>query len=118
MPCRAIAMRSPAVWTRSVRIVSCRRSPAPATAIGSGTRRNGVTPCPQPSPRRDMGAQSTLLSEFPRASPPQGADPSRHVTAGLLTALLYGLFALLAWLTSQAAPNTVQPEIVATLLPD
>lgn len=58
------------------------------------------------------------LSDFPRRSLPEGLDTSRHVTAGLLTALLYGLFALLAWRASQAPSSPVTSEIVATLLPD
>jgi TonB family protein len=55
------------------------------------------------------------LSEFPRRHPPARADTSRRVTAGLLTAVLYALFALLAWWSyAPAPPPTV--EITATLV--
>ena len=59
----------------------------------------------------------TQLSEF--WHPPAGADRSTRVTAGLLTAALYALFAALVWLGSLAQPsNPVASEIIATLLPD
>jgi protein TonB len=62
---------------------------------------------------------STPLSEFPRRSSPARADTSSRVTAGLLTGLLYGLFALLAWLSYINAPlHPATVEITATLLPD
>ena len=57
------------------------------------------------------------LSEFSHGTPPPQADTSSRVTAGLLTAVLYALFALLVW----RAPPPSSPaasEIVATLLPD
>src|SRR5258706_10327952 len=55
------------------------------------------------------------LSEFPRRYPPARADTSSRVTAGLLTAVLYALFALLAWRSyAPAPPPTV--EITATLV--
>ncbi len=63
-------------------------------------------------------AVSTPLSEFPRRSSPAGTDTSRRVTAGLLTAVLYGLFALLVWRASLAPSSPPTSEIVATLLPD
>jgi protein TonB len=56
------------------------------------------------------------LSEFLR--PPTPIDTSSRVTAGLLTAALYALFALLVWLTSLAPPSPAASELVATLLPD
>ena len=56
------------------------------------------------------------LSEFSHATPP--ADTSSRVTAGLLTAFLYGLFALLVWRASLAVPVKPPAEIVATLLTD
>jgi protein TonB len=62
---------------------------------------------------------STSLSEFPRRSLPVEADTSRRVIAGLLTAFLYALFALLVWRASLAPPSgPVESEIVAELLPD
>jgi len=64
-------------------------------------------------------ASSTPLSEFPRKALPARADRSSRVTAGLLTAFLYGLFVLLAWLGLLAAPvRPVHSEITASLLPD
>ena len=61
---------------------------------------------------------STPLSEFLRGAPPARADISSRVTAGLLTAVLYALFALLVWRASVAPSSPVASEIVATLLPD
>jgi protein TonB len=62
---------------------------------------------------------STTLSEFSHSSPPTRADISNRVAAGLLTAVLYALLALLIWRGSLAAPTSpTQPEIVATLLRD
>ena len=58
------------------------------------------------------------LSEFLREAPPARADTSSRVTAGLLTAVLYALFALLVWRASVAPSSPVASEIVATLLPD
>ena len=66
-----------------------------------------------------MRAASTPLSEFLRGTPPAQADTSSRVTAGLLTAVLYALFALLVWRASLVPPSSpVATEIVATLLPD
>ncbi len=66
-----------------------------------------------------MRTVSTSLSEFPRRSLPARADTSRRVTAGLLTAVLYALFALLVWRAPLAPPSSpVESEIVAHLLPD
>ncbi len=59
------------------------------------------------------------LSEFSHGTPPARVDTSSRVTAGLLTAALYALFAILAWLASLAPPSVpTRSEIVATLLPD
>lgn len=59
------------------------------------------------------------LSEFSRKPPPAGADASNRVTAGLLTACLYALLALLAWYASLAPPpRPATRETVATLLRD
>jgi len=59
------------------------------------------------------------LSEFLREAPPARADTSSRVTAGLLTVVLYALFALLVWRASLVPPSSpVASEIVATLLPD
>ena len=58
------------------------------------------------------------LSEFLHGTPPPQADTSARVTAGLLTAALYALFALLVWRASLAPSSPAQSEIVATLLPD
>jgi len=77
-----------------------------------------MTPCPLLRPRRNMRAASTPLSEFPRRSSPDEADASRHVIAGLLTAALYALFALLVWRASLTPSRPPASEIVATLLPD
>jgi len=54
------------------------------------------------------------LSEFSRATAP--ADKSSRLHAGLLTALLYGLFGLLVWQGSLAPGRATRPEIVTTLL--
>jgi len=62
---------------------------------------------------------STLLSEFSRGAPPAQADTSSRITAGLLTVVLYALFALLVWRASLApSSSSVASEIVATLLPE
>ena len=59
------------------------------------------------------------LSEFAHTTPPAPADRSSRVTACLLTAALYALFAALVWLTSLVPRSSHVPsEIVATLLPD
>ena len=64
-------------------------------------------------------AQDRRLSEFSRRTQPAGPDTSNRVTAGLLTAFFYGLFALLVWRAFLGAPTgTTRFEIVATLLPD
>jgi protein TonB len=71
------------------------------------------------SPTMTYAASGTPLSEFPRKALPASADRSSRVTAGLLTAFLYALFALLVWRASLTAPpGRVESEIVATLLPD
>jgi protein TonB len=61
---------------------------------------------------------STSLAEFPRKTPPPGADTSGRVAAGLLTAVLYALFALLIWRTSLTPASPVMSEITAHLMPD
>lgn len=66
-----------------------------------------------------MTAASNALSDFPRKSVPAGADPSSRVTAGLLTAVLYALFILLAWWSSaKRAVPPVTAEITAAILQD
>lgn len=61
---------------------------------------------------------STSLAEFPRKAPPASADTSGRVAAGVLTAVLYALFALLVWRTSLTPASPVMSEITAQLLPD
>jgi protein TonB len=57
------------------------------------------------------------LAQFARAHRPYEA--SSRAMAGALTALLYGLLALLAWLLPPPSPPKVTlPEITAILLPD
>ena len=57
------------------------------------------------------------LSEFHHGPAP--ADTSSRVTAGLLTACLYALLALVAWLSLTRVPRPDSlTEITATLLPD
>jgi protein TonB len=68
-------------------------------------------------PAMKYAAPSTALSEFRRRALPAEADTSGRVTAGLLTAVLYALFALLVWRASLAPSRPVESEIVATLLP-
>ena len=59
------------------------------------------------------------LSEFSRKGAPAPVGTSSRATAGLLTAFLYALVALLAWRASLAVPaGPAKPEIIATLLPD
>lgn len=65
-----------------------------------------------------MMDSSTPLSEFPRRSSPAGADRSGRVIAGLLTAVLYALFAALVWYASVVPPSSPKSEIVATLVQD
>lgn len=69
-------------------------------------------------PAMKYAAPRTALSEFPRRALPAEADTSGRVTAGLLTAILYALFALLVWRASLAPSRPMESEIVATLLPD
>ena len=57
------------------------------------------------------------LSEFSRAGHAVGADRSSRVSAGLLTALLYAVFAVIAWRFSGGPVRIAKSEIVATLLP-
>jgi protein TonB len=62
---------------------------------------------------------SIPLSEFPRKAPPARVDRSSRVTAGLLTAVLYALFVLIAWWasTNRTAPPATT-ELAATILRD
>lgn len=59
------------------------------------------------------------LSEFPRHHGPVRTDNDSRIAAGLLTAALYALFALLAWwsLTDATAPPATA-ELTATILRD
>jgi periplasmic protein TonB len=59
---------------------------------------------------------SISLAEFARKAPPASTDT--RVAAGLLTAVLYALFALLVWRTSLTPAGPVVSEITAQLLPD
>jgi protein TonB len=65
-----------------------------------------------------MRGSSTPLAEFRRRSLPDGTDTSRHLTAGVLTAVLYALFALLIWRTSLGPSRSATSEIVATIVQD
>ncbi len=59
------------------------------------------------------------LSEFPRTGLPAKADRSSRVTAGLLTAVLYAIFVVLAWLSSTYRTATLATsEITVTILRD
>ena len=59
------------------------------------------------------------LSEFSHNASPVSADRSSRVSAGLLTAALYALFALLVWRASLTSPaHPAEAEIVTTLLRD
>lgn len=62
---------------------------------------------------------STTLAEFTRGPPPARADLSNRMTAGLLTAGLYALLALVIWSASLVAPvRPPAPEIVTARLTD
>ena len=62
---------------------------------------------------------NTTLSEFSRSTQPAQTNTSNRMTAGLLTAVIYALLALLIWYSSLAAPpGPTESKIVATLLPD
>jgi len=59
------------------------------------------------------------LSEFSHHHEPARPDNYNRVIAGLLTGILYALFALLAWWSlTRAAVRTETIEITATLLPE
>jgi protein TonB len=60
---------------------------------------------------------STLLSEFHHRAPAARPDRTSRAVAGLLTAVLYALFALLAWWALMGPPARPARELVATLLP-
>jgi protein TonB len=68
-------------------------------------------------PAMKYAVSSAPLSEFPRQALPVRADTSSRVSAGLLTAVLYALFVLLAWWssTNTKAP-TATAEVTATIL--
>jgi protein TonB len=65
-----------------------------------------------------MTYTASPLSEFSRQTLPARSETSSRVGAGLLTAVLYALFAALVWRTSLSPPSPAQSEIVATLLKD
>jgi len=59
------------------------------------------------------------LSEFSHDHGPARADNYSRLAAGLLTAVLYALFALLVWWSlTRTLPSADAPEITATILPD
>jgi protein TonB len=59
------------------------------------------------------------LSEFSHDHGPARADNYSRLAAGLLTTVLYALFALLAWWSlTRTLPSADAPEITATILPD
>jgi protein TonB len=59
------------------------------------------------------------LSEFPHHHGPARTDNSSRITAGLLTGVLYALFALLVWWSLTRASAPAEPtEITARLLAD
>jgi TonB family protein len=61
---------------------------------------------------------TAALSQF-QHKPAPGADAASRVTAGALTAALYGLFVLLVWWSLTSAPVVpITVEITATLAPD
>lgn len=63
-------------------------------------------------------AASSTLEEFSRHALPAQADPSSRIIAGLLTAVLYALFVLLAWWSSANRTTPPAAEITATILQD
>ncbi len=65
-----------------------------------------------------MKHASPSLAEFSRKGLPARSDTSSRVSAGLLTAVLYALFAALVWRASLAPPTPARSEIVARLLRD
>jgi protein TonB len=58
------------------------------------------------------------LSEFSHRYGPTRTDNNSRIAAGLLTAILYAVFALLAWYSSHIPAPVRTTEITATLLPD
>ena len=59
------------------------------------------------------------LSEFSRGAATVQTDTSSRIGAGVLTVVLYALFALLVWRASLTAPiRSVESEIIATIVPD
>lgn len=66
-----------------------------------------------------MSTGPASLSEFSHRREPAQADNSSRIVAGALTALLYSLLALIAWLSLTRVPGHAPlPEITAALLPD
>jgi protein TonB len=64
-------------------------------------------------------APQDALCEFPRDHATVRVTPSSRLMAGLLTALLYALFALLVWGSFLSRPlSPARTEIVASLMPD
>jgi protein TonB len=64
-------------------------------------------------------APQDTLSEFPRDRATFRVAPSSRVMAGVLTGLLYALFALLVWGSFLTRPpSPARTEIVARLMPD
>lgn len=58
-----------------------------------------------------------LLSDFPHGTPPPPVDPARRVTAGLLTALVYGVAAVLLLTLSLAPPSSPpEPQVVTAMV--
>jgi periplasmic protein TonB len=67
----------------------------------------------------ELNSVSARLSEFHSARESAHTPASSRATAGLLTALLYVLFALLMWWSlTTPSRSPAAPEITATLLPD
>lgn len=63
--------------------------------------------------------QGAPLWEFPHQHDPARSDRQTRITAGLLTAALYALFALAAWWSLTQRPAPAQTTVItATLLPE
>src|SRR5215469_1572164 len=68
--------------------------------------------------RAVSAAPQNALCEFPRDHAAVRVAPSSRVMAGLLTSLLYALFALLVWGSFLTRPlSPAKTEIVARLMP-
>lgn len=73
------------------------------------------------APPHEFGAAVNTdvpLAQFARHNRPRGASASSRAIAGALTACLYGLVALLAWLATPPPLKMVLSETTAILLPD